>query len=513
MCAQTLVEAGEKVLLIDAGVKTEIEDPGWTKNFYDIRKTNDSQQEIFLGKNMELLHLETGEAFSQMTPQRRYILQDTKSVRPVSSQNFVPLETFATGGLGNAWGLGCFTFSDAELWNVKLDTLKIKNAYQVIADRIGISYSPDDILRYTAADLHSLQPGIQIDSNASGIMKRYYSSRKRINRKSFYAGVPAMALLTEQKENRKATDYTNMDFYYNYGHSAYRPSLTIKKLQSYRNFVHQRGVMVSSFEEHENIMRLIGTNLNDHQPVTYYCRKLVLACNVFGTARIVLQSSQQFNRKLPLLCNPYSMLATLQISKLGKQPTVRKTSTAQVCLFYDEDGNHANVPMASLYSYSSLLLFRLLKKSPLNSRDSLRILKYLQSALVVAGIHHPSTPSDSRSISLAENGILKIDYSDSPAEILQMQKVEKRFSRLLRQLGCFPFQKTTPPPGSSAHYAGPLPFSEKEEPFTLSSNGKLAGTQNVFVADASGFHFLPAKGPTLTIMANAHNIARHIIDK
>jgi hypothetical protein len=35
----------------------------------------------------------------------------------------------------------------------------------------------------------------------------------------------------------------------------------------------------------------------------------------------------------------------------------------------------------------------------------------------------------------------------------------------------------------------------------------LGGTKNVFVADGSGFKYLPAKGLTLTLMANAHLVA------
>jgi hypothetical protein len=49
-----------------------------------------------------------------------------------------------------------------------------------------------------------------------------------------------------------------------------------------------------------------------------------------------------------------------------------------------------------------------------------------------------------------------------------------------------------------------LPFSKEEQPLTLASNGRLHGTSNVYVADGSGFTYLPAKGLTFTLMANAH---------
>ena len=58
------------------------------------------------------------------------------------------------------------------------------------------------------------------------------------------------------------------------------------------------------------------------------------------------------------------------------------------------------------------------------------------------------------------------------------------------------------------HYAGTLPFSDDPQPFTLGTGGRLAGTRRVFVADGSGFRYLPANGLTLTLMANAHRIAQ-----
>ena len=65
--------------------------------------------------------------------------------------------------------------------------------------------------------------------------------------------------------------------------------------------------------------------------------------------------------------------------------------------------------------------------------------------------------------------------------------------------------------GASIHYSGTLPFSENEQLFHLSPEGKLYGTNNVFVADGSGFKFLPGKGLTLSLMANAHIVAQNVL--
>ncbi|HEY5426617.1 MAG TPA: GMC oxidoreductase, partial [Candidatus Tumulicola sp.] len=86
------------------------------------------------------------------------------------------------------------------------------------------------------------------------------------------------------------------------------------------------------------------------------------------------------------------------------------------------------------------------------------------------------------------------------------------FVRALRTLGAWPVERIHPPLGSSIHYGGTLPFADQETAFTLSRDGRLHGTRAVFVADGSGFTFLPAKGVTFSLMANAHRVAKRLAE-
>jgi choline dehydrogenase-like flavoprotein len=159
------------------------------------------------------------------------------------------------------------------------------------------------------------------------------------------------------------------------------------------------------------------------------------------------------------------------------------------------------------------MLYRVLKEVPLNFKDALQFMQYIIPATLIAGIHHPDAQSQSKYIQLQPHGnsrtgdILFTNYSLESTEKKVIDQREKLFSRMLFRLGCLPLKKVTPAIGSSIHYAGTLPFSKKEEMFTVQPNGRLSQTKNVFIADGSGFTFLPAKGITLTLMANAHTIA------
>jgi hypothetical protein len=514
MCAQTLTEAGRKTLLIDAGFIDETNNSVPDKaDFLELRMNGGDQQHIFLGQQFEGIDWGPAKAGSQLTPARKFVIERVSELLPFKTNGFYPCESLAYGGLGAAWGLGCFKFSPAELAKANLPVDAIDRAYQVVAERIGVSYTPDDIDKYALQGVQHLLPSISIDDNARSILQRYERSKSKLHQKNFYLGVTPQALLTKDKDHRKATDYSNLDFYGNRGLSAYRPDVTIDALKKAPNFLYQSGILITTFEENEECVQVSGIIIDTNESVTFKTKKLLLACNVLGSARIVLRSFKKYGHSLPLLCNPYSYLTCLITQRLGKPAASKQTSTAQLSLFHDRDNENADIAMASLYSYSSLMLYRVLKEVPLNFKDALQFMQYIIPATLIAGIHHPDAQSQSKYIQLQPHGnsrtgdILFTNYSLESTEKKVIDQREKLFSRMLFRLGCLPLKKVTPAIGSSIHYAGTLPFSKKEEMFTVQPNGRLSQTKNVFIADGSGFTFLPAKGITLTLMANAHTIA------
>ena len=84
--------------------------------------------------------------------------------------------------------------------------------------------------------------------------------------------------------------------------------------------------------------------------------------------------------------------------------------------------------------------------------------------------------------------------------------------RELLRLGVVPFAKLSPGLASSIHYAGTLPVrAEPDLPFASRRDGRLWAAPHVYVGDSAGWCFLPAKGLTYTIMANARRVADHVL--
>lgn len=518
IAAHALAEEGVNVAVLDVGVEDEkykniIPD----KDFISIRKEDDNQKSYFLGKEYEGIPWQTSKVGSQLTPPRNFLTQLTEKFIPFESDSFKPMESMAKGGLGGGWGLGCYEFSKPELDAIGLKEPEILKAYEAVASHIGISGDKDDAAPYTIRDLQNVLPVSELENNLNGIFSSYKKQKSSLNKKGIYVGRTPLALLTKNKDNRSAVQYKDMDFWSDKDKSAYRSWMTIEALSGNSNFAYHKNCLVLKFKEHENGVDVIVKRTDTNEEQIFTCKKLILSPGVLGTARIVIRSFDYAKEQLPVICNPYCYIPCLQWRMLGKEIQQHKTGFGQLMMFLDENKSNFDVGSVALYSYRSLLLFKLIKETPLNYADARIIMQYLQSSFTIAGVHHPEKSSPTKFVRMKKNAetftgdILTGQYILSDQEILANENREKKIKSALKALGCKPLKTVYTPHGGSIHYAGTLPFSESGEKFTIHSNGKLAGTKNVFVADGSGFNYLPAKGLTFTLMANAYNVAKNVL--
>jgi choline dehydrogenase-like flavoprotein len=144
-------------------------------------------------------------------------------------------------------------------------------------------------------------------------------------------------------------------------------------------------------------------------------------------------------------------------------------------------------------------------------------MRYLSPGLVVTGIQHSDRATPYKYLRLVENpktftgDELEAYYELSPNELADQKRREDIYISALRKVGLYAVKRMNPGNGSSIHYAGTLPFSEDEKPLSLSQSGRIHRTKNVYVADSSGFRFLPARGLTFSILANAHIVAENVL--
>ena len=509
---ETLLDAGREVLLLDVSYRNESNVRFPDEDFISIRTSRTDQRQLWLGENYEGIPWDKIKTGAQLTPGRKYITKGLERWIGLTSDSFFPYETLSYGGLGNAWGAGCYMFSDKEFQKIGIDRQLFLRSYQKVADRVGITRPDADGEAYSLQGLTGLLPSVKPEKSIQNVYDKYQANRQKLNAKGFYASTPSVAITTVDKEDRKAFQYEDMEFWHDNAKSVYRPWIAFDKLLKHPNISSVFRKLIVSFIEKEDHTEVICIDVDTNEQHTYRCKKLLMCSGVLGTARIVLRSIDK-KARLPLLCNPYAYVPLINWSRLGKVPEQRKNGMGQLVLYYDRLRDNSDVSMAALFTFRSLLLFRLVKETPLNFADGRLLQQYLMPAIVIAGIHHSEQYGDQKYVEMRDDAgsptgdRLYAEYMLTKAEEKAVKDKEAAYFKVLRGLGCIPISRLNPGNGASIHYAGTLPFSDTEKPLTTAMDGRLHGTRSVYIADGSSFRFLPAKGISFTLMANAERVA------
>lgn len=510
--AAALVQRGRRVLMLDVGDRDErYERLISALPFRRLRQTDAAQHRYFLGDDLEGVPRSGVGTGAQLTPPRMYVTRRAATLTPVESATFAAAESLALGGLGNAWGAGVFAFDDSELSDWPISRAALDAHYEEVAARIGVSGAEDDLSRFFARPMNAMPP-LEIDSNAEHLLSRYDAQRPTLNARGFFLGRPGMAVCTNALGKRGPHQYRDMDFWADTDRSVYRPRWTIEELRRSDAFRYVDRQLVTRFTERDGGVSVMTRHVDTGETQQFDGVALLLGAGTLGTTRIVLRSLERYDHRVPLLCNPYTYAPVINWSMLGREPRDRRHSLAQLTAIHQPGpaaGSRGSV-QAQFFSYRSLLAFRLLKEVPLPHREALRVLRALLPAFGILGISHDDSITPSKYCELRRTSgedRLFVAYSLDDAERARHDAGERAILRGFRRLGASAIKRVHPGHGSSIHYAGTIPMTRDGRDLTCDADGRLAGTRAVHLIDGSTFPYLPAKGLTFTIMANANRIA------
>ncbi|MDE2481557.1 MAG: hypothetical protein KGN02_05170, partial [bacterium] len=259
--AKAAIEAGASVVMLDYG----IDDPDARASvpdapFSELRRTDPDQARYFWGA-VEARRLHEGRRVAgHLTAPRDFAVAEALERQPVRSTTFTPVQSLALGGLGAAWGAGAPCFEAHELEAIGLSAIALDDAYDEVIRDIGVSAAWDDATAPYVLRSRATQPPAELDSNARTLLDAYARRREALERKGFVLGRPALALLTEPIRragcDRDANPYYDMDFYGDARRSIYRPRYTIEELRAEPRFSYLGGVLVQSFADDDEGVRL-----------------------------------------------------------------------------------------------------------------------------------------------------------------------------------------------------------------------------------------------------------------
>ena len=511
--AAALVAAGRRVVLLDYGN----EDRRYAaliahEPFSAVRRHDAGQHRYFLGDRFEGIPFGGVRVGAQLTPPRSYVLAEAAERIPVDVDGFAASMSLARGGLGAAWSAGVFPFTDGELQAMGLRLDDLRPHYDAVAERIGVAGDHDDLEPFFPAS-PSMMPALEVDTNAEILLERYRRRRERLNAEGFFLGRPRLAACPVRHRGRGPHAYLDLCYWADMDRSIYRPQWTLDELEIAPNFTYASRRFVERFEEAGDVVRVCATRVDTGERESHEARALVLAAGTLGTAWLVLRSLGRYDTPVPLLCNPYAYVPTLNVRMLGRAPRDRRYSLAQLTAVVCPEGQR--IVQAQMFSYRTLLTFKLMKELPLAYRESLRLLSLLVPSFAILGIHHEDRPSPGKHCVLrrGEGGApdrLEIRYRPTAEEERRHTADERRLVGFFRRLGCVPLKTVRPGHGSSLHYAGTFPITPAERDLTCDRDGRLRDTRAVYLADGSIFPWIPPKGLTFNLMANADRVGTRL---
>ena len=296
-----------------------------------------------------------------------------------------------------------------------------------------------------------------------------------------------------------------MDFYSDAGRSVYRPQFTLEQLRQRPNFTYLPGRLATSFAESDGTVSLRCRVLAGGEE-TITAKRLILAAGAINSGRLALASLPHHGSRLPLLCNPNHWVAAINLAMLGRPAGDDRYSLAQLCALQrvgDDD------VLAQFYSYRSLLTFRVLRGIPLPPRLGVQFMRLISTAFTCVNLHFADAPADTKYVERDADGTFRAHYAPTPEQARAVRRQERAMLRRLAGLRCVPIGVARPSAGASIHYAGTLPTGDG--PFHTAPDGRLNGAANVYVGDGSAWRWLPAKGLTFTLMANARRVAERAV--
>jgi hypothetical protein len=331
--------------------------------------------------------------------------------------------------------------------------------------------------------------------------------------------VARVAACSREHRGRGPHRYDDLDFWADKARAVYRPRWTLDEMRARERLTYLPGRLVRSFHEGPGGVTARCRRVDDGGGEEEHgARALVLAAGVFGTARIVLRSLGLAGRAVPYVCNPYTYVPCVNLAMIGREAADARHSLVQLTASFTPPGSGWPPLHVSIYSYRSLLTFKLMKEAPLSARAAREVMASLTPLFAVLGVHHADEPSPRKTVTLLpargdEPERLAITHGLDPAERDRIDRHEALLLRQMARLGCVALKRVRPGPGASIHYAGTFPMASSPGDLRCGRDGLLHGTRAVHLADGSLLPRLPAKGLTLTLMALADHVGAALAER
>jgi choline dehydrogenase-like flavoprotein len=518
--ARSALERGLAVTLVDVGrsgsAPVRPED-----GFEDLKRNLDDPVAHFLGDRFEsTVYPGAEQEYYGFPPSKNHVFEGVEPFE-VRCTGFEPLVSFAQGGLAEAWTAGAFPLAAGEMTDFPIDHADLLPYYDRIAERIGISGADDDLSPHFPVPAAML-PALDLDEHSRRLLDRYARRREAIRRDGCVVGRSRVAVLSRDRNGRRACDYLGRCLVGCPIESLYTPAVTLRECLAHERFTYRPGLFVRYFRtDGERVTSLVCARTDGSGTEEVPVGALVLGAGTLPSGKIFLESWRRARGeviRLPgLMDNRQVLVPFLNLGMIRRPHDPRTYQYHQVLI-----GLTAEDPRDYVHGIVTTLkttqIHPIVQSLPCDLQTALYVFRNVHAALGLVNVNFPDhrrsdcyLTLDARTAAADGDVPLRVHYEPPPRERARVSRALRRMRGVLWKLGCVvpPGMSHVRPMGASVHYAGTLPMSAENRPLTTTPDGRSRDFQNLWFVDGTTFPFLPAKNLTLSLMANAARIADH----
>lgn len=502
-----LVEAGLRVGLIDPGgaasAEVEVDQP-----YPAYRRTGRDQWRLFLGDDLHALRQPPDASPKLRASTHRALLAGYSEAQRIETTDFSAFGSLAPGGLSNAWGAGVAFYEPCDLEAFPIGRPALVEPGRSVAARIGISGSLDDPLAGSLGAEMPVQPPLPLGAPAERLLAGF--ERAGIDAEEFCLGHGRNAVLSLDQADREACSQTALCLWGCPRRAIYNAARDVEQLAKQRAVCHLSGLLVESLRPDQVGCTVHARRTGSGQRVRLAARRVVLAAGAIGSGRLVLEALGLRDTPTRLLSSPAAAFALL-LPKLIGQPTAdRGFGLAQLAFMLEGAGSSGGDRVfGSLFATTGLPISDFIVRAPFSFGGARALFRVLMPAMLVGNAFFPGSVTDHR-MHLTRDGRLVIRGRLQASFPAEARAVRRRLGHYVWRCGgwLIPGSFSFAALGSDMHYAGTVPMRSEPRPGESDADGRVAGLRHVYVVDAGAFPTLPAKPPTLMVMANATRVAR-----
>lgn len=498
---------GIKPLVLDVGIEPDSDAIDELPNLYELRK-KESAFDLMVGKNYFGLTNFTGDHSKyplRLTAPRMEYVSKNNNFSSIEEKGFQNISSFSKGGLANAWSSGLYEYNDNDLASFPIQRKDLTKYYNALTKEIGIRGAIDDLAPFFCESDYLSKP-IPFSKNCELLYKSYLNKRNNLNRNNFYVGHSRVGV---SEKNLPTEEFKNLEFWGDLK-DYYTPRYTLEKLESQDKVDYRQGVLVESWEEKENHIEIFCKDVKNNNYFTLKTKYLFLAAGCVNTTKIVLKSTKRFNQPIKILDNPTIRIPLVVLRNFGFPLDTTAFGFVQLnTIWWLEDLKVQT--QGTILEVTSPRRAEFFEAFPFSFTDNMKMVKYFLPSLLGMQLYFPGNMTKPSQLSLKTNGELTIE--GFPFEIPPI--IGRKLPSLLRSIGAWTHQSLIKalPAGASMRYGATLPMKSNPEQFQCCLEGRLTGTNGVYILDSSNFSELPAKNCSFTIMANSMRITENFIRK